>query len=31
MIMTEKVQGTLLKWKEVKKLGQGTSGEVFLV
>jgi hypothetical protein len=28
---SEKIQGNLKKWKEIRKLGQGTSGEVFLV
>ena len=26
----EKVQGNLVKWRQLRKLGQGTSGEVFL-
>jgi hypothetical protein len=27
----EQIQGQLIKWREIKKIGQGTSGEVFLV
>jgi serine/threonine protein kinase len=26
----EKIQGSLVKWRQLRKLGQGTSGEVFL-
>lgn len=26
----EKVQGNLIKWRQLRKLGQGMSGEVFL-
>ena len=26
----EKIQGNLVKWRQLRKLGQGTSGEVFL-
>jgi len=28
--MNEKVQGNLVKWRQIRKLGQGTSGEVYL-
>ena len=26
-----KVQGNLIKWKEIKKIGHGTQGDVYLV